>query len=172
MLTETICIPHMFVSVDQFIPLLCLWYHVRCFLCFYNMNTDFDGHMFDVSAIKGQVSFYCRDWTVFVVSSYCDFCSLTWIRVVENKIPQITTWGDLPLGNTEHGGILEFFPCILNASDGTKCGILLSPGVTKALAKTHRPSQHEGDKEGDHTGVYLTLSDQTETKKQWEEHQR
>lgn len=65
----------------------------------------------------------------------------------------------------------SFFPCILNASDGPKCGILFSPGVTKALAKTHRPSQHERDKEGDHTGVYLTLSDQTDTKKQWEEQQ-
>lgn len=59
----------------------------------------------------------------------------------------------------------RFFPCILNASDGTKCGILFSPGVMRALAKTHRPSQHDRTKEGDHTGVYLTLSDQTETQK-------
>lgn len=41
-----------------------------------------------------------------------------------------------------------FFPCILNASDGAKCGILFSPGVAKGLAKTHCPSQLDLTEEG------------------------
>lgn len=119
--------------------------------------------MFTYGAIKEQVSFCCDDWTAFIAEYSCDFCTLTWIHVVENKVPQITTWRDFLLGITKHGGIPEFFfPCILNASDGAKCGILFSPGVAKGLAKTHCPSQLDLTT---HTGVYLTLTVGRTTKK-------
>lgn len=112
------------------------------------MIIDFDGHVFDVSAIKEQVSFCCDDWTAFIVVYSSDFWTLTWIHVVENKIPQRFSSWDFLLGITEQGGIPDFFPCILNASDGAKCGILFSPGVAKGLAKTHCPSQHDLTKDG------------------------